>query len=63
MSVERYREFSLRHEGIEGPRAVVPPVDEAALDAAERAYWRDYGVSRHNLRAAIQVYLAAVGQS
>lgn len=34
-------------------------LDEAALDAAERAYWRDNGVSRHNLAAAIQAYLAA----
>lgn len=34
-------------------------LDAAALDAAERAYWQDDGVSRHNLAAAIQAYLGA----
>lgn len=34
-------------------------LDEAALAAAERAYWTDDGVSRHNLAAAIQAYLGA----
>lgn len=33
-------------------------LDDFALDAAERAYWKDDGVSRHNLAAAIRVYLA-----
>lgn len=32
--------------------------DAAALDAAERAYWQDDGVSRHNLAAAIRAYLS-----
>lgn len=35
-------------------------MDEAALDAAERAYWGDAGVSRHNLAAAIRAYLNVV---
>lgn len=40
----------------------VPGLDETALAAAEHAYWHDDGVSRHNLGAAILVYLSAVRQ-
>lgn len=35
------------------------PLNDAALEVAEKAYWTDYGDARHNLRAAIAAYLAA----
>lgn len=38
-------------------------LDERALAAAERVYWTDNGVSRHNLAAAILVYLLEVEAS
>lgn len=35
-------------------------LDEAALSDAEKAYWTDDGVARHNLAVAIRTYLRAV---
>lgn len=43
---------------LRGESVPPPEIDEAALDAAERAYWGDDGVSRSNLAAAIRAYQA-----